>query len=195
MRVVKELLLNPVEAIKKAKAKKDVESVSSLLVIEWLIIGLANAISFGNLGKTTMAYTGITIVLLGIPMTLFISFLLFIIMRNLSGRGSYYKALTSVTYGLFAMSIGILIASPFFYVPKVGFLFTLFIFSVSVVLSLSTLYKSVKELFETDIMTTWIGIGFIGVGLTLAVYLTILLLFGGTPNLAPIFSALKTWNL
>jgi hypothetical protein len=195
MRFIKELLFNPIEAVKRTKVKRNIEKISSLLVVEWFIISIANIIMFGNLGKLTMISTGITVFLAGIPLTLFISLILFLIMRTLTGKGSYYKALTGITFGLFAISMGILISSPFVYVPKFGFLIMLLLLSITGSLSLAVFYRSIKELFDSDIVTTWIGMGLVGAGLMLAVYLTMLFLFGGTPNFQPVFSAMGALNL
>lgn len=194
MKVIKELLLNPVEAIKEAKRKKDIDKISALLLIEWFIIGIANVIVYANLGYLRMMSIGLTVFLAGIPLVLFFAFLLKIVMTTLGGKGDYYKGLASIVYGTFAIALGILISSPFFYVPKVGFLFGLFILSISGVLSVATFYRSVKELFETDIITTWIGIGLIAVGITIGIYLTLILLLGGTSNLLPVLSAFEQWK-
>jgi len=190
MKIIKKLLLNPADAIKEAKNRKNVDTVSSLLLIEWFIIGLANVIVYANLGKLTMFSLGLAVFFIGIPMILFFALLLKIVMTTLGGKGNYYKALTALVYGTFALSIGILISSPFFYVPKFGFLFGLLFLSIAGALSISTLYRAVKEFFETDIMTTWIGIGLVLTGISLGVYLTIVLLLGGTPQFLPAISTI-----
>ena len=194
MRILRKLLLNPVEAIREAKTKREVEKVSSLLLIEWFIIGIANIIIYANLGKLTMFSLGITVFLTGVPLVLFFAFLLKIVITTLGGKGGYYKALTALVYGTFALSIGILIASPFFYVPKFGFIFGLFILSIAGALSISTLYRSVKEFFGTDIITTWIGIGMIATAVSIGIYLTIILLLGGTPEFTSIMSIFEGLN-
>jgi hypothetical protein len=193
MKIIKRLLLNPADAIREGKAvnKNNIEKVSSLLLIEWFIIGLANVIVYANLGKLTMFSLGLTVFFLGISLILFFAFLLKIVMITLGGKGNYYRALTALVYGTFALSIGILISSPFFYVPKFGFLFGLLFLSISGALSIATLYRAVKEFFETDIMTTWIGMGLVATGLTIGIYLTIILLLGGTSDFLPVISVFE----
>jgi hypothetical protein len=195
MRIVKELLLNPVEAIKKAKTKKEINKISSLFIVEWLLIGIANVIIYANLGKLTMIGIGLAVFLIGIPLALFLAFLLSVIIKILGGRGNFYSALTAIVYGMFAISIGFLVSSPFFYVPKIGFIFSLFILVISVALSLATFYRSIKELFNVDIITTWIGLGLTVAAITFGVYLTFILLFGGTQGFLQMFSTLRTWNI
>jgi hypothetical protein len=195
MRILKELLLNPIEAINRVKNRRDIDRIGSLFVIEWFLLGVANVIIYGNLGYLRMFSIGLTVFLAGIPIVLFFAFLLKIIITTLGGKGNYHRALASIVLGTFAISMGILLSSPFFYVPKVGFLFGLFILIVTGVLSLATFYRAVKELFGVDIMTAWIGIGLVAAGVTLGVYLTIILLLGGTPEFGQAFSALGTWNL
>lgn len=189
-------MLNPADAIREGKAvnKNNIEKVSSLLLIEWFIIGLANVIVYANLGKLTMFSLGLTVFFLGISLILFFAFLLKIVMITLGGKGNYYRALTALVYGTFALSIGILISSPFFYVPKFGFLFGLLFLSISGALSIATLYRAVKEFFETDIMTTWIGMGLVATGLTIGIYLTIILLLGGTSDFLPVISVFEGLN-
>jgi len=196
MKIVKKLLLNPVDVIREGKTinKKNIGKVSSLLLIEWFIIGLANVIVYANLGKLTMFSLGLTVFFLGISLFLFFAFLLKIVMITLGGKGNYYRALTALVYGTFALSIGILISSPFFYVPKFGFLFGLLFLSISGALSIATLYRAVKEFFETDIMTTWIGMGLVATGLTIGIYLTIILLLGGTSDFLPVISVFEGLN-
>lgn len=194
MRILKDLLINPAKVITKEKGR-NVNKIVSVFVIEWFMIGLANMIVYGNLGYLTMISLGITVFLVGMPLILFFAFLLKIIMTTLGGKGNYYKGLASIVYGTFAMSIGILVASPFFYIPKVGFLFSIFILTIAGALSLATFYRSVKELFGVDIITAWIGIGLVVGGITMGVYLTLVLLLGGTPEFIPTFSALGMWNL
>jgi len=196
MKIVKKLLLNPADAIREGKTinKKNIGKVSSLLLIEWFIIGLANVIVYANLGKLTMFSLGLTVFFLGISLFLFFAFLLKIVMITLGGKGNYYRALTALVYGTFALSIGILISSPFFYVPKFGFLFGLLFLSISGALSIATLYRAVKEFFETDIMTTWIGMGLVATGLTIGIYLTIILLLGGTSDFLPVISVFEGLN-
>jgi hypothetical protein len=196
MKIIKRLLLNPADAIREGKAvnKNNIEKVSSLLLIEWFIIGLANVIVYANLGKLTMFSLGLTVFFLGISLILFFAFLLKIVMITLGGKGNYYRALTALVYGTFALSIGILISSPFFYVPKFGFLFGLLFLSISGALSIATLYRAVKEFFETDIMTTWIGMGLVATGLTIGIYLTIILLLGGTSDFLPVISVFEGLN-
>jgi hypothetical protein len=195
MRIVKELLLNPVEAIKRAKNKKGIDKVSSLLIIEWFLIGIANVIIYANLGKLTMIGIGLAVFLLGIPLALFLAFLLTIIMRVLGGKGDYYNGLTPIVYGTFAISIGILVSSPFFYVPKVGFIFSIFILIISGALSIATFYRAIKEMFSVDIITTWIGLGLMVAAITFGAYLTFILLFGGTQGFWQTFATIRTWNI
>jgi hypothetical protein len=195
MRIIKDLLINPGSAIIKAKNKKDVNRTSLLLLTEWIIIALSSAIAFPNFTLLEKIGTGFTLFFVGIPVSLFFAFLLRIIMKTLGGKGNYYDALKSIVYGLFGASIGGLIASPFVYVPYLGILFILLILSIATAISISTLYRSVKEFFSTDIITTWIGIGLAAGTIAIAVYATIILMLGGTSNFYQVLETMRMWNI
>jgi len=195
MKFIKELLINPSEAIVKAKKKKDVNKVSVLLLVEWLLIGLSIIIVFSNLACIPRVTTAATAFLIGIPSTLFFALLLKIVMRTLGGKGNYYEGLVSIAYGLFAISLGVLISSLFFYVPSIGFLFGLLILIMAGALSISTFYRAVKELFDVDMITTWVGIGLSAAGIVIGIYIMFILVLGGTPGLFQALETMRMWNI
>lgn len=195
MKVLKDLLIDPSEVIVRAKKKRNIDKVSALLLVEWILIGLGIIVVFSNIGCLSRVALAITAFLVGVPSALFFAFLLKVVMKTLGGRGSYYEGLASVAYGLFAVSLGILVAAPFFYIPAVGSLIGLLILAVAGALSISTFYRAVKELFAVDMITTWIGIGLSAAGIAIGIYLTIIFLLGGTPDFFQALETMKIWNI
>jgi hypothetical protein len=163
-------------------------------VIEWLLISVGIFIGFTNLGYMTKITSSVSVFLIGIPVTIFFAFLLKIIMTTLGGKGKYFEGLASMAYGLYTISLGVLIASPFFYLVGVGPMIAMLILVIAGSLSLATFYRAVKELFSTDMITTWIGIGLSTSGIVLGFYLTMVMILGGTPEFFSTFKALGMWK-
>ncbi len=180
MKKIKEILINPVSAITRAKKEKNITRTSSLLVLEWVLIGLA--ITTISRGSLTGVMSALGAFIIGLPSVLFLALLLKIVMTTLGGKGKYFEGLTAVTYGLFVISLGILVSSGLFYLPLSGLLLALMTLSIVSALGIATFYRAVKELFSADMITTWVGIGLTSVGIVLGIYLTFTLLLAGNPN-------------
>ncbi len=184
MKIVKELLTNPPAAIARAKREKDINKVLSLLLAEVVLVGISVMIIFSIFGQTTAGATIASavffVVLLGI---LFSAFLIKTVMTTLGGRGKYREGLTAVVYGKFSLALGIFISSILLYLPLLGSGLALLVLAASAALGISTFYRAVKELFNVDMITTWVGIGLTISSFILAVYILLLISFGGAPEI------------
>ncbi len=184
MKIVKELLTNPPAAIARAKREKDSNKVLSLLLAEAVLVGVSVMIISSIFGQTTAGATIASavffVVMIGI---LFSAFLIKTVMVTLGGRGKYREGLTAVVYGKFSLSLGIFISSILLYLPLLGSGLALLVLAASASLGISTFYRAVKELFNVDMITTWVGIGLTISGFILAVYILLLISFGGAPEI------------
>ncbi len=183
MKIIKELLTNPPAAISRAKREKDINKVLSFLLAEAILVSLAVMIASSVFGQTvagtTTASAAFFVVLVGM---LFLAFIIKIVMVTLGGKGKYREGLTAVVYGEFAIALGIFISSILLYLPMLGFVLAFFVLTVSVALGISTFYRAVKELFNVDMITTWVGIGLTVAGFIIAAYLLLLFVASSAPN-------------
>ena len=191
METVKEFLINPSVAIAKAKKKRDINKVSLLLVLEWFIISLSILLAFSF--RSSFLYSlsiAVMFFFVGIPLTLFLALLLKIVVTTLGGKGRYYEALASITYGMLSLSLGIFVSSILFNIPFLGILLGLLTLIASACLTIATFYRAVKELFSLEIFTAWIGIGLVMTGIIIGVYAAYIFLLGGTFTLLPTMTTL-----
>lgn len=161
---LKQLLANPIEAIKLAKKKKDMNTVVALMITEWIFFTIATAVIMPKSTILIAVFVG------GIIATLFAGLLAEITFKTLGGKGAYQEGLTTVVYPLVPLSFGLMISSFLLLGKYVGAVIALFVASIYGVMSLATVYKTAKELFRLDMITTWVGIGVLVGGALFAVY-------------------------
>lgn len=168
-----EILTEPVSAITKAKREKDISKTLQILIIEWIFIALAIALipTVPLAFKTTAI---VLVALIGIVSTLFMGFLTQLVFNILGGEGKYFEGLTSAVYAKFPISVGLIASSIVFLMPVVGAPIAVVISIIFTVLGIVIFYRAVKELFSTDIITTWIGVGILVTGLILGFYLALI---------------------
>ena len=169
----KELLKTPVVAIKKAKKEKDIGKTINVLIVTWILCGFSFFITAVKEGISSLTGMGISIsiFLFGVLLTMVSGYFIYLIMNVLGGRGKYSEGLTSVTYSFFPLSFGSLITAFLFLIhPIIGIILGFVIMGAYAALGLSILYKSVKELFSVDIITSWIGIGLLILAFVLTIY-------------------------
>ena len=167
----KELLSNPEKAIRKVMKEKKFNNIVNLLVLEWILIGLASfATLYQSYDVQTLGLATISLIFLGIIGTLGASLLVAITFSVLGGRGKYFHALASTTLGLFAPSLAFLVAALFSLAGisgvVVGFLVVLFLG----LLGIATFVRSIKEMYKVDYITVWIGISILGLSVAVALY-------------------------
>jgi len=162
---INELLTNPVLAISKGKKEKDLKTTFIILLFEWFLVGVSALILVNRVN------TAVGIFFFGIVATLFSGFLTQIVFTCLGGKGKYFEGLTSNVYALLPVSTASIFSSIFLYLPALGVLLSFITFAIFTVLGLSILYKSVKEFFSTDMVSSLVGINILIAGVVLALYL------------------------
>jgi len=168
LRRVNELLTNPVLAIAKGRKERDIRKTLLILLFEWFLVSISVIILSS---KTNAAVTAFFV---GVVATLFSGFLTQITFTCLGGKGGYYEGLTSNVYSLLPISAASVLSSIFLHLPSFGVLLSFVSFAIFTVLSLSILYRSVKELFSTDMVSSLVGINILIAGLLLALYFAFL---------------------
>ena len=161
---VNELLTNPELAISKGKKERDLKKTFAILLFEWFLVGLSVLILINRIR------VAVGIFFFGLVATLFSGVLTQIVFTCLGGKGKYFEGLTSNVYAIFPVSTASIFSSIFLYLPGIGVLLSFITFAIFTVLGLSILYRSVKEFFSTDMVSSLIGINILIAGLVLALY-------------------------
>lgn len=193
MERIKELLTSPVIAITKAKKEKNLNKTILILVFSWILISISFFLSFYREAIFLIALgSTLTVFLFGMIFSIFISYLINIVMNVLGGKGKYYEGLTATTYSSFPVSVGLFLMSVISAVyPMLGMVAGFILVAIAIALSLSIYFRSIKELYSTDMITTFIGFLVIIYVFILSIYLSAAFSMGSTifGNLLPSFRA------
>ncbi|MEM5801933.1 MAG: YIP1 family protein [Candidatus Aenigmatarchaeota archaeon] len=176
---LKEILINPVSALAKAKRERNLNKTLIVLLVDWVIFALAALVVSRLL--STLATRGASFLLapivffLGFLGSLFFALLTQILFDILGGKGKYFEALTPLAYSKFALSLGVFLASLFSMLPFIGLLLSLVVLSLFGAMGISIFYRGIKEMFGIDMITTWVGIGLLVLVLVFSFYASVML--------------------
>jgi hypothetical protein len=190
MRLLKDLILNPVNAIKEAKRKKDINKSFMVLLINSILLFFSFLLFTYPSNLIRLEYKiGISFIVfvLNVFGAILLSFFLELIFSILGGKGKFYEGLTSVSYAEFPLSLALFISSLFFQIPGLGLLLSSVLLTIFGLISLSSWLRAIKEFFDVDWIVVWIGICVIGTSLVIAIYLTILALALSNPSFLTTF--------
>jgi hypothetical protein len=172
-----EILTSPASAIARAKKEKNLGRSIGILVGSAVLLAIAAAIGVGaqpiaNLPGvgTGSAIGAFVVVLVG---GLFLGWIVKVAMTTLGGRGEYFEGVTAVAYTSLPISVGIVIAAIISAVATgsaaiAGAIINFVVLAFFGVLGLAIMYRSVRELFRTDMITALIGVAVIYAGITIA---------------------------
>ncbi|MEW6070733.1 MAG: YIP1 family protein [Candidatus Thermoplasmatota archaeon] len=175
-------ILKPEEAIKEIKERKLGGSILLLLIaaivttisaVIWVASlnlrfpyfqnNFGNMLAIGAVGAFIGVFVG------GLLGGLYLQ----LVMRALGAKSDYFAGLSVVSYTAVPLSIACVIASVLTFVPKgIGGVITLIIATVFIALALGTLYNSIKQFFNTDMITAFVGVSVLVATLVLAFYLS-----------------------
>ena len=185
---IKELLKSPLIAINKAKKERDVYKTFWILIITWILMGLGfSIIILKTFNPIISIDAGIIVFLFGLVFSLFCSYITSIIMNVLGGKGKYYQSLTATTYSSFPVSVGFFITAILAFIHPILIIFGLILLIITAALSFSIYFKSIKELFSVDMITTFVGFIILIYVFVLSVY--IISIFG-VAQVLPVLSNL-----
>lgn len=189
------LFTNPADAILAAKKSKSVGMTIVLLLVIALLASVITGIG-AAMGTKSPSYYGRVSPGLGMGMILVIAvaafvlvflgglfggWLMGIIMRTLGGKGGFFEGVTSLVYGHFVAAIAGVV---FYVLMMVGTLsknqlammimlvIGLIVMIWGIALSMATFYRSLKELFSTDMITAFVGV----VGVMLPIMLMVVVM-------------------
>jgi len=170
---VKEILLNPLAAITKAKKERNLNKTILIMIFSWFIIAVSFLFSYNSEFMIIKISSSIAIFLFGILFSIFFSYILNIVMKILGGKGKYYEALTATTYSSLPVSFGFLIMSIAYAIhPMIGMIIGFIIFAITTASSLSIYFRAIKEFYSTDIFVNFIGILIVIYSLIISMYIS-----------------------
>lgn len=165
-----DILRNPVAAIARARQKKDTNAtIIKLLEISAIFAAAATIITARAAANTALV--------IGALLSSFSVFVIFaavlgwvvkIAAVNLGGRGDYHEGFTAVTYALAPFAAGLLAISLLAYVPVIGGFLSFLVVFPMLASALSILYRAVKDLYRTDMVTSLVTVSITTTVLVLA---------------------------
>jgi hypothetical protein len=168
------ILKNPVAAIVAAKKKN--MNRTWLVTIETAVIFALAAVAllllnFGFASPLSGALSAASVFAFIFVASLLLGFMIKIIVTTLGGRGGYYEGLTCISYTLLPISIALLISSLVSVLPG-GILLSAISIAIGFAQGVSMFYRSVKELFATDMITALVAVSILIVVLFAAAYVS-----------------------
>ncbi len=170
-------LKNPSEAVEEIKGKTAVKTMQGSLIVSLItavvfsintyvglrliesmglqITGPELVVSVLNMGTVNLATGTFFMVFLGV---MFFGFLTKTVMNVLGGEGDYWNGLTTVAYPAFSVSVGILLAMVFSYVPVVGPVIAAVFVAIFFAVAYSSMFRLAKELFGIGMVEALVGV-------------------------------------
>ena len=180
-------LRNPSEAILESKKKKSIGKTIGYLALSAVLLAIAAAISSAKTGLLLgMIGTGPLILAVGVFLLVLVGafvvgWIVALVATILGGKGDQYEGLTSVANALVVPSIGALVAVLVSFIPYVGVPLLFLVLAISISVGLASLYRSVKELFSTDMITAFVVVSVLSLALILALFATMISLSASMP--------------
>lgn len=180
-----DVIKNPVKALERAKKERNMTKAVITTVVASVIFAIGVALtSVMTLPiATTTGFAGIFF-LFALIAILFSGLITELSANVLGGKGQFFEGLTVTANAGILLSIGFLISSIFSLVPY-GIVVSVIAFGVFFALSIATLFRGIKEMFKTDMMTSFLTFIVLMVTLLVAMY------FGGGTGLINMGSLLS----
>ncbi len=183
------ILFSPLKAIASAKKEKNIKKSFLVLLISsfFISINILTTTKKFSLSSFSTAVTVFFSSLVSVLMlAMFVALLLQLSLRILSGKGGYFHALTTLSYGLFIISCGSLIVSLISLAPMHGLFATFFnlltalILLFTFIISNAVILKAATELFQTELFVVVVALLIVYTAAFLTAYLVIVkILFAG----------------
>ncbi len=172
-----DIIRNPSKALADAKKKNSMGKTLTVLLEASILMGLAAGVLAAKAGlfDTTLVLSSIIAVFLAsvIGILLF-GLIIYITATTLGGRGKYFEGLTSTAYALLPISAGMFIISLLAWVPFALGL-QIIVLAVTLALGISILHRGIKELYKTDMVTSFVTVSIAAFVLLVALYFSLAL--------------------
>jgi hypothetical protein len=168
------ILKDSAKSINEAKKKRNVNKTLMVLTESAIIFGISAAIVLFGTGVAAaqLLLPAFSMFALIIVFGLLTGIVIHVATTVLGGRGKYFEGLTAVAYSLVPASIGVLISSVLLFVPySIGV--QVIVFAVAFAMTLGILYRSIKELYGTDMIVSFVSVSVVMLSLILAIYASV----------------------
>lgn len=167
-----DILKNPVKSITAAK-KQNFNKTFTVVIEACVLLAVAGGLIAAKLGfgSSGIFASSVAMFLFALIFVLLFALMVHIAANTLGGRGKFYEGLTAVAYAMLPAAAGLFVVSLLAFIP-----FTLgvqiIVLALSFVSGLSMLYRGVKELYRTDLLTSLVTISVVIVVLIVTIYIT-----------------------
>ncbi len=169
-----DILKDPAKALLAARKKTDMRKTFIALVESSIIFAVASAVMASRIGVS--AGLILASLVLAFVAVWVITFLLGLIVHisayTLTSKGKYHDGLTPVVYGMLHISVGFLAASILSWIPfSTGV--QIIVLALMLASGVSTIYRGIKELYRTDMVTALVVVSISVLVIFLAVYASV----------------------
>ncbi len=162
------ILFLPKKAILDAKKEKNLQKSYMVALVASIITAVSVLFFTQFTGEgLILAILALIGAFLGV---LIFSFLFKVFMLIVAKKAGFYEALTTVSYGFFAMSCGYLIAGILGLIPAVGIYFSGVVLLLTFVVSNAIVLRLGVELFEADLLLIIVALVAVYVALFFSTY-------------------------
>jgi predicted Abi (CAAX) family protease len=170
--------MNPAGLLSKAKKKHDMLSSVLVLFSASIIFGVASAL---GLSKSTLLPSALSSGVATVAVSVFgmvfaggllLGWVLEMVATIIGAKGDFFAGLTSVAYSMLYLSIGFVLSSVFGLLsnPLVTMLASFVAVMLFGAIGFATMFRAVKEFFDTDVLTTFIIITIVGSVVFMSLY-------------------------
>ena len=152
-----DIIKNPAKSLAEAKKKRDINKTLIILVENAVLFAVAAGLIVARTGLAgglllTSVSAAFLFVLIG---ALLFGLVVQISATTLGGKGQYFEGLTSVVYSLTPISAGIFVVALLSLIPFTAGI-QIIVMALSFALGFSLIYRGIKELYKTDMITAFV---------------------------------------
>jgi hypothetical protein len=169
------ILKDPVKSISEAKKKRNVNFTMTILLEVAILLGLTATLTVAKTTALPIMFVSSFVVafLLTFVIGLFFGLIINVIAATLGGKGNYFAGITTITYAITVPAMGLFVASILTFIPVIGAVIGYIFLALSLAYGFSTLYRSFKELYSVDMVTTLVGISILMITLIATAWLMV----------------------
>jgi len=168
-----DILRNPVKSLMDAKKNSPNKTLTVLLGTS-VLFGVSAGILVAKTGLYDLLLAGsiITVFLMALIGMMLFGLVIYIVATTLGGRGRYLQGLTATSYSMVPVSVGAFIISLLAWIPfTVGV--QIVVLALTLALGISLLHRGIKELYRTDMITSFVAVSISALAVLMAIYVSV----------------------
>ncbi|HLC67822.1 MAG TPA: Yip1 family protein [archaeon] len=169
-----DILRNAPAAIANAKKQKKMGKTAAVLGESAVLFAAAAGVIIAGSGlySALLISSVVSVLVTVIVAGLLLGLIIHIAASTLGGKGKYFEGLTAVTYALLPISAAMLISAVLTLLPFTSGL-QLIVIAVGIAYGFAILYRGIKELYSTDMVTSLVAVSVSILALLMAVYASV----------------------